>query len=622
MGSTDQTNDRFVVGVDFGTRFTSVAFAHSRTPEEVKLVQTWTNHSADQVPTEIRYTDVRTRTYQWGYEVTNTDSAESLRWFKLLLPENLKPTLSPQHGIRLNDTLRPTSAKPLNFCINRLSLSNSPEFTPPATTPAQQTARKLQELHISPVMVVSDFLGSVLKTTKNSIESTYPSDLVRNSKVEYVLTVPATWSDSARALMVKAAKGAGFGTHRDNFNLISESESAAVYTLKVIQPNLNMGDSFIICDAGKETVDLISYKIMAMEPLKLDEIVSGTSNLCGSMSLDQLFEQYIRRLLGDKVIDNMKPRVKHVMMQSWEENVKFRFDYGSAEDEYYVNVPGIRDNEEASVEDGCHTMQSDDVRKIFDPVVDRIIQLVEEQVVEVQQKGESVAAILLFGEFGSSQYLLKRLQDNNFGKKSAPLPVLLPPYARTAVVRGALLRGLDGSIDKIRRSRRSIGTLSTVERPQDYWDCEQNTWRRGYESMGEHMQWDQQTDTWRVKGRLNWLVSKGMVISEKDWVSIDLSHRIPDPSVPGDFDFSTPFFTCNHPDPPEFIWQNPTAIFKCTVCLDPSTVPLSKLKRATNSRGESFYEVKYALRFTIVDEVTVSLVVVDSLLTTSLGYEI
>ena len=44
----------------------------------------------------------------------------------------------------------------------------------------------------------------------------------------------------------------------------------------------------------------------------------------------------------------------------------------------------------------------------------------------------------------------------------------------------------------------------------------------------------------------------------------------------------------------------------CTLCLDPSTVPLSKLKKTTNDRGESFYEVKYVLRLTVVDEVTVS----------------
>jgi hypothetical protein len=65
---------------------------------------------------------------------------------------------------------------------------------------------------------------------------------VRNAEIEYVLTVPAIWTDSAKDLMVKAAKNAGFGKHRLNFNLVSEQEAAAAYTLRAIQPNhLNVG---------------------------------------------------------------------------------------------------------------------------------------------------------------------------------------------------------------------------------------------------------------------------------------------------------------------------------------------------------------------------------------------
>jgi hypothetical protein len=37
--------------------------------------------------------------------------------------------------------------------------------------------------------------------------------------------------------MVQAAKAAGYGNHRVDFNLVSEPEAAAAYALKVIQPN-------------------------------------------------------------------------------------------------------------------------------------------------------------------------------------------------------------------------------------------------------------------------------------------------------------------------------------------------------------------------------------------------
>jgi molecular chaperone DnaK (HSP70) len=116
-------------------------------------------------------------------------------------------------------------------------MSSPLEFILPTTTPVQKTVQTLQQLQIPPVTVVSDFLKSVLEITTASIKRTYGAQLVRDSTVEYVLTIPAIWSDSAKALMVQAAESAGFGSHRDDFNLVSEPESAAAYTLKTIQLN-------------------------------------------------------------------------------------------------------------------------------------------------------------------------------------------------------------------------------------------------------------------------------------------------------------------------------------------------------------------------------------------------
>ncbi|KAF8245501.1 actin-like ATPase domain-containing protein [Wilcoxina mikolae CBS 423.85] len=626
MSSTGTTKNRFVVGVDFGTTFTSVAFAHSSSPKEVKLVQTWPNcaigkASADQVPTVIHY-NRRTGEKKWGYEVVNASSSDALRWFKLLLQDQSKPTESYERDTHSRDAQR-TTARRLNSQLDRLTLSGNTAthsaFAPPATTPAHDTAHTLENLKISPVTVVSDFLRLVRDITKTSINRTYGAEFVRGSKVEYVLTIPAIWSNLARARMVEAAEIAGFGSHRAEFNLIGEPESAAVYALKEIQANaLKKGDTFIVCDAGGGTVDLIAYKILQMEPLRLDEIVSGCGDLCGSVFLDQAFEQYMRGVVGDKLIDDLKPRSKHVMMQSWEESVKFAFGNMTEEDEYYVNVPGMRDDEDNNIEDGCHTMERNAVERIFDPVVDKIIDLVEEQVVAVQQKGEDVGAILLVGGFGSSEYLLKRLRDKYFGWSSTKLPVLQPPNARTAVVRGALLRGLDGSIVRNRRSPLCYGSRSSLARPKDYnkyWDSERNTWRNGYTDMDKHTKWDQDTDTWRVSWHLNWYITKDDIVGETHSVSMNFFRTVPIPAVDNDFKFTTRLYSCKSLDPPAFKWMNQAEIkVEAVLESDLSSIPRSKFKKTTNARGESFYEVKYALRVELVDEVLIFNRVVDGVI--------
>lgn len=145
-------------------------------------------------------------------------------------------------------------------------------------TPAERTAQILKELDIATVTVVTDFLSAVRETTVASIERTYKKQWVGESTIDYILTVPAIWSDSAKNIMIQAAEAAGFGAHRNGFHLISEPEAAAAYTLKAIQPNnLNQGDTFVVCDAGGGTVDLISYNILrTSHPLEVSESVKGT----------------------------------------------------------------------------------------------------------------------------------------------------------------------------------------------------------------------------------------------------------------------------------------------------------------------------------------------------------
>ncbi len=59
--------------------------------------------------------------------------------------------------------------------------------------------------------------------------------------------------------------------------LIKEPEAAALYTMHSLDFSLNIGDVFVVCDAGGGTVDLISYEVLGLSPtLQVKEIVPGT----------------------------------------------------------------------------------------------------------------------------------------------------------------------------------------------------------------------------------------------------------------------------------------------------------------------------------------------------------
>jgi hypothetical protein len=336
--------------------FTSVAFAHTASPDKEALVQTWPGGStggltADQVPTVVFYTNPSTRECLWGNNISGAQSKKGkLKWFKLLLQHNPATVgthyAAPKAFARASGRTPPSTGLPPGRC------------TVTAETPAFEALDLLLKMNLQPVDVVQDFLQKIKTVILDSIGGKYDREFALNSKVEYILTIPAIWEDPSKALMIRAAEAAGYGRHRTEFHLVTEPEAAAAYTLKVIRPHdFKRDDVFVICDAGGGTVDLIAYKVKSLEPLRVDEVVSGTGDLCGSVYLDQRFKEYMKQLLGKDTYDSMSQRSKFAMNNYWEEQVKFKF--GTSEEEaptYEVWVPNIPDNQALGIEESFHTM--------------------------------------------------------------------------------------------------------------------------------------------------------------------------------------------------------------------------------------------------------------------------
>lgn len=321
---------------------------------------------------------------------------------------------------------------------------------------------------------VSDYLAQIYKHTMETLTRRYGETFMIMTKVEFVLTVPAVWSDFAKDATLKAAEKAGLG-NRHELKLISEPEAAAVYTLKAIQPNhLKAGDNFVVCDAGGGTVDLIAYKITRLNPLRVEESAVGTGGLCGSVLLNYRFEEHVKQRIGTERYNWMrekKTKTWNMAQNYFDQSVKHNFN----DDEYAevsVPFPGLPDDEEAGLDSGFLVMSAQQIKDIFDPVIQEVIQLVENQVNSIRTKGGLVCGIVLVGGFGQSNYLYKRMKThfNNAppppyserpthavaASHSPSVEIYHPIHAWTAVVRGAVLRGLEGNMVVSRRSRMAL----------------------------------------------------------------------------------------------------------------------------------------------------------------------
>ncbi|OCK78280.1 actin-like ATPase domain-containing protein [Lepidopterella palustris CBS 459.81] len=292
----------------------------------------------------------------------------------------------------------------------------------------------------------------------------WTKEFVDDTPIEYILTVPAVWSDKAKSDTLWCASQAGFGP-MEKIKLITEPEAAAVYTFTELpEYSVRKGEIFITCDAGGGTVDLTTYKVAADAPmLRVNEITEGDGGLCGSVYLNRRFEELVRKKIGKK-LDALPKTTSLEAMSEIQRifNEDIKPDFGTSDDQdkiYSIEIPpSIADDETTGVQDGNLIVTSDELKEVFDAVNRMIFQLIVGQIEKVQEAPGNleVSAILLVGGFGSSEYLRKEI-ENHLIEIGEEIKVIQPVNAWSAVTRGAMLRALQGDIVETRIIRACYG---------------------------------------------------------------------------------------------------------------------------------------------------------------------
>lgn len=142
--------------------------------------------------------------------------------------------------------------------------------------------------------MVTDYLTALRKHAEQVLRYKLPAGALISTPLEFVITVPAVWSDAAQAKTRACAENAGMGLG-SALHIISEPEAAAMYALDAMDPhNIKIGDTFVLVDAGGGTVDLISYTVIALKPLHITEASPGSGSLCGSSFLNRIFQKVLK----------------------------------------------------------------------------------------------------------------------------------------------------------------------------------------------------------------------------------------------------------------------------------------------------------------------------------------
>ncbi|KAK8927786.1 hypothetical protein VCV18_004272 [Metarhizium anisopliae] len=248
------------VGVDFGTTFTGVSWmAPALNRRNITLVSDWPGGGADKVPT-ILAKEATEKDRMWGFLCNHLDESSKWRFLKLSLdrePGQLKGT----------------------------------PWAPNSTSEAHA--------------LVEDYLRQVYRHIRRSI----PGEIANDTPglqgwdswgIDFVFSVPGTWSPLVVHRFLETARRAGFGgqAHHRVVPGLTESVAAVVATSDRNIP-LVEGDAVLSIDAGGGTTDLAFVTVQSMTPIMMKQVLPATAIGVGSVMIDLTFKNLVEARLDD-----------------------------------------------------------------------------------------------------------------------------------------------------------------------------------------------------------------------------------------------------------------------------------------------------------------------------------
>ncbi|XP_060589159.1 heat shock 70 kDa protein 12A-like [Ruditapes philippinarum] len=430
-----ERNNLVVAAIDFGTTYTGFAYSFKKNPKQI-LTSKWTGENVrtvtDKAPTCVLLSPDQ-KFIAFGFEAEEK--------YKDMLEENVE-------------------RREEYFFFERFKMSLY-------QTKKLKLDTKLSDVHGKELAALQVFTAVI-----NHIKEKFYEEM-RNSRagfdedndVQWVLTVPAIWSDSAKQFMRKAANEAGL----NNVKLILEPEAASLYCYdenlcriaKLDGSNdfdkFPEGMKYIVADLGGGTADLSVHEILSDRNLR--EIHRADGDALGGMMVDLEFFKFFEDIFGSNVIHLFSKRYQNRLMEIREvfETKKRTFKFKHS-DVMKIKLPISELNEviketegqnaetmiqKASKVDGFESLilKRDKLyfgktimEKCFSKAIEGIVQFIN-KMRENDELGE-INHLLLVGGFSDSTYVQQIIRQKVPGVR-----VIIPLEPSLAVLKGAVIAG-------------------------------------------------------------------------------------------------------------------------------------------------------------------------------------
>nr|XP_022322385.1 heat shock 70 kDa protein 12A-like [Crassostrea virginica]XP_022322386.1 heat shock 70 kDa protein 12A-like [Crassostrea virginica] len=228
------------------------------------------------------------------------------------------------------------------FFFRRFKLILKPELTNRVnrqTVCADENGKECEAMTIFTYCInylVESLLESVNKKITGKLEM---------KDIDFIITVPAIWDDTAKMFMIEAAKNSLI--QPDQMRIVLESEAASVYCQymhfadeKVKEPVKmeKTGFKFMVIDLGGGTSDISVHERASNKSLK--QVIMPTGISWGGTKVDDAYWQFFCDLLGER---NMK-RFKEECMEDYLDffrrfEVQKRSGPSETSENIYIRIP-------------------------------------------------------------------------------------------------------------------------------------------------------------------------------------------------------------------------------------------------------------------------------------------
>ncbi|KAF9511545.1 hypothetical protein BS47DRAFT_1395047 [Hydnum rufescens UP504] len=378
------------VGINLGTVHSGVAVAYGISPHSAEQIL-WPGANR-KVPTCLVY-DAKGHVAGW---------AHTAQGFRL-----------PEGWIR---------CEPFKLLLDPTGASDLvPIILPYASQTSKSTPPGLLTIYIQlgkqPIDVITDYLLELWRHLKLRI--------LQCGNSEEDLAIPATWGVRNSEMIRDAAYAAGLvapqGSQKDadgrdqlhiiSISVLSEPEAVAVHCFLSKDLKLKSDQSFMVCDAGGDTVDTVICQVLG-NVTHTSQLCASSSASCGSHFLDIHFRAYLEEWHRTRNIELSEMNLAYYM-DTFTYSQKLGFTGKQDEGDLLFDCFDVSDYYNTDLSDdeffnGQLVVPLNDLRqRVFDPVVNEVLSFLEAQLKRV----DSVDVLLLVGGLSASPYLFDRIWD-------------------------------------------------------------------------------------------------------------------------------------------------------------------------------------------------------------------